>query len=143
MTWTYASNFSLSRDKVRWLVGDTDTNDQLVTDEEIAFALTEDSNVYTVAASVCESIAMKVGARLTVNANGSKIDADEQYKHWMDRASSLREKAVSSGVASFAGGLSIAGKDAVEDDTDRVAPSFTRSLFAGGLANADPESLLR
>ena len=40
MTWNYSGDPSLSsRDAVRFLIGDTDPNDPLVTDEEIAYAL--------------------------------------------------------------------------------------------------------
>lgn len=130
MTWTYAGNFSLTRDQIRWLVGDTDTNDQLATDEEMAFAVAQDSNVYRAAASVARAIALKVGQRLTVSAGGTGIDADEQFKHWMELAGSLEARAVTSGVAGFAGGLSRSGKDAANADADRVSPAFTRNLFA-------------
>ena len=38
MAWTYSGDPSSSaRDAIRFLVGDTDTNDQLVTNEEIAW----------------------------------------------------------------------------------------------------------
>jgi len=36
-------------------------------------------------------------------------------------------------VVSYAGGLSISDKDRQEDDTDRVQPAFTRTLFRNPL----------
>lgn len=135
MTWTYAGNFALPRDQVRFLVGDTDTADQLVTDEQIAFALTQNSNVYRAGAICCRSIALKVGQRLTVNQSGTGIDSDEQYKHWMDAANTLDEQAAlglgGSGAGAYVGGVSVSDKQGREGDSDRVRPAFTRTLHAG------------
>ena len=42
MTWTYSGNpSSTERDAVRFLVGDTDTNDQLLSNEEIDYLVTQ------------------------------------------------------------------------------------------------------
>jgi len=50
MTWTYGgapgtTTSATRRDAVRLLVGDTDTTDQQITDEEIAFGLSQASEI--------------------------------------------------------------------------------------------------
>lgn len=125
MTWTYTPDFTVSRDKVRFLIQDTDTNDRLVTDEEIAFILTESSNIYRAASKLCRSIALSLGRKLTLIDPAMRLDRNEQYTHYMELAKEYGDQALSSGgVALFAGGISEADKDVREDDTDRVPPAF-------------------
>ena len=65
MTWTYSGDPATNaRDSIRFLVGDTDTNDQLVSDEEIAWTNsqvtgtdTATTDLYTVAYRVMLAIA--------------------------------------------------------------------------------------
>jgi hypothetical protein len=129
MTWSYDATLPTNKDKVRLDIGDIDTNDQLITDEAIARYLTLTGSVERAGARACRAIAATVGQRLTVSASGSGIDADEQYKHFMGLATELDELAATSGVAAYAGGLTRSGKDAATDDTDRIAPAFTKTLF--------------
>ena len=74
MTWTYTNAPSSSaRDAVRFLSGDNDTANQGVTDEEIAFLLTEwNDNTYLAAAAVCDAMA----GTATTNAVTSKSVGD-------------------------------------------------------------------
>ena len=37
MAWTYSTALTADKDKVRFLIQDTDTDDQLLADEEIAY----------------------------------------------------------------------------------------------------------
>lgn len=123
MAWTYDITTTLG--KVRFLVGDTDTNDQLLSDAEVNFCLAENGNQYMAASLACEAIAMKVGQRLTVKGSVA-IDQDQQYQHWMTQAKKLRARG--SRVVPFAGGISVADKEAREADEDRVKPSFARDM---------------
>jgi hypothetical protein len=125
MTWTYTPDFTASRDKVRFLIQDTDTNDRLVTDEEIAFILTQSSNIYRASEKLCRSIALSLGRKLTLIDPAMKLDRNEQYQHYLELADKYKAEAVASGSAGiFAGGISIADKDARADDADRVVPGF-------------------
>ena len=63
MTWTYTGDPNVSdRDKIRFLIGDTDTNDQLVNDEEIEWALTEAGSIYQAAHDLCTQLELRRGA---------------------------------------------------------------------------------
>jgi hypothetical protein len=57
MAWTYDTSLSTDKDWVRFLIGDTNTNAQLVQDETIEAILTAEMNVYMAAAEICEYIA--------------------------------------------------------------------------------------
>jgi hypothetical protein len=50
VTWSYSGNpASSDKDKVRFLIGDTDTTDQLLSDEEINYTLVESGSIYQAA----------------------------------------------------------------------------------------------
>ena len=52
MTWSYDSTgFAANRDKVRFYIGDTSSSAQLLTNEEINFALDEEGGVVPAAAA--------------------------------------------------------------------------------------------
>lgn len=72
MTWTYTGDPSVSdRDKVRFLIGDTDTTDQLVSDEEIAWQLgVVGDNVYQAAHDLCVALAAKFARLATSKSVG-------------------------------------------------------------------------
>jgi len=131
MAWTYSSSLPTDKDKVRFLVQDTDTNDQLIQDEEITFALTETGNIYRASALVARSIALQLGRQLTLVRVPKELawDAHQQWEHYKELAKELEIKAASSGATGvFAGGISVADKTARENDSDRVQNSFTADL---------------
>ena len=68
MTWTYGNSPNTNTtDAVRFLVGDTDTTDQLITNEEITYLLATFSEAPLAAVGAARSIAAKF-SRLADNA---------------------------------------------------------------------------
>ena len=57
MAWNFDPSLSSDKDWVRFLIGDTNTNAQLVADETIEAMLTQEMNIYMTAASICMSLA--------------------------------------------------------------------------------------
>jgi hypothetical protein len=96
VTWSYSGNPSNSaNDKVRFLCGDTDTNNQQVSNEEIAFLLTEwNSNAYLAAAFACDAISGKYSAKADLSRSVGDLSISSQYgsqaRTFMERAASLR-----------------------------------------------------
>lgn len=131
MTWTYGPTFSLARDRVRLLIGDTDSSDQLVSDEEIALYVTggqlAEVNDYLSAAAVCDAIAAKFSRRADMSAGGSSASLSQQATAYQRKARQLRRQSAL-GTSPFIGGISIADKDDREADSDRVAPAFSREM---------------
>jgi hypothetical protein len=72
VTWTYSGDPASSlRDQVRFLIGDTDTDDQLISDEEIAYLLTQSSDdVYQAAYEACYTIGSKFARLATSKSVG-------------------------------------------------------------------------
>ncbi len=141
MTWTYAGDPSANnRDEVRFLVGDTDTTDQLITDEEIAYAVAEESSNRGAAALVARAIAASFARRADRSVGDLKVSYKQRYDNYIALATSLESKAAVSDPVPFAGGISVSNKDALQDDTDRVKPSIARGLHDNTNSNLDTEN---
>jgi hypothetical protein len=124
MSWSYSGNPSTSdKDAVRYLSGDTDTTDQLATDEEILWVLTQYPDVYTAAAIVCESIAAKLGTQVDKSIGSLSVSASQRAAAFRKQATTLRLNSNASAEV-FVGGLSISAKQTLNEDTDAVQPSF-------------------
>lgn len=139
MAWSYdATNLGTSTlaeriNSVRLLVGDTDTNDQQVQNEEITFALNQtNDNVYYAAAWAARTIAAQYSRRVTQNLSGAlSADYSDLQDHYTSLAETLEHQGKKSGavLGIKAGGISIAVMDNVRQNTDRVPPSFRRDKF--------------
>ena len=131
MGWTYAGDPSANdRDFVRFEVGDTDTTDQLVTDEEIAGAVSVWGNKWRAASNVAKAIAGKFARRVDTTMGKLKISYSQRVKHYMDLAKTLEAEAKKHGAAApWAGAISQDLKKAEEDDSDRVQPAFVVDQF--------------
>lgn len=149
MAWTYdptdlATDTASGRlNSVRLLVGDTDTNDQQVQNEEIVFALSESANnVYAAASWVARIIASKYSRLVDTQLNGalssdySKL-AEQYFKLSEDLEYRGKTNGAVLGVA--AGGLTISGINAVRANTNRVEGSFRRDRFRNPPGYESPE----
>ena len=140
MTWTYSGDPATNaRDSIRFLVGDTDTNDQLVSDEEIAWTNnqvtgsdTATTDLYTVAYRVMLAIASKF-SRLANQAIGDmRVDLSQKADNARTQAEQLRVLAGRENLVPvpYAGGISVSDKQIDRDNSDRVDPFFTSGQFA-------------
>lgn len=94
MSWTYSGEPNTSdKDKVRFLIGDTDPDYPLVQDEEIQFALDSESNIYAAAAKCCEAIAARFSREVDRKMGSISIQASQKVEAYRRLARQLREKA--------------------------------------------------
>lgn len=131
MTWTYDGDPAAStRDAVRFLAGQTSTGDaELVTDEEIAWALAQDGSTYLAAASVCEALAKRYGGKAQTRTIGAMtLSYAERGKSFLEQAAALRRQGGLRGVQPYAGGISRSDKASVDGDTDRLTTSFSLGM---------------
>ena len=130
MAWAYSGNPSSSdKDAVRFLVGDTNTADQLVTDEEITWALTE-GGVYYAAATVARSIAASFSRRVDFEVSKDlKVFYAKAAGNYNTLADKYAAKASRVSAMPYAGGISVSDKETQEADTDRVEPVFSKTDF--------------
>lgn len=129
MTFTYAST-DLSTDlaKIRRALGDVDSSEALLSDEEINSASSQTGSIQDAAALSAEWIAATFARKADKSVGPLSISLSQKYDHYMDLAARLRATS-SMSTLPFAGGISISRKDAVDSDTDRVKPSFELGLL--------------
>jgi hypothetical protein len=133
MSWNYTKGpVNADRDKVRFYVGDTDESDQLVQDEEIAFAVAEHSDLRIAAAMVLRALAAKHSRLGSISVGSVSQTLTTIAKAFADRAKELDPFGYSIGgvllLTPKFGGLSISEKEVLADDTDAVQPSFAKGM---------------
>ena len=126
MTWTYGGDPTANdRDEVRFLCGDRDSTDELLSDEEIAYLITEAGSNTLAAAMACEAIAAEFARDVDTKNGPASESASQRYKQFLARAKSLRSRAFAGAKPVF-GGQSISGKKTLAADADVPQPYFSR-----------------
>jgi hypothetical protein len=149
MSWSYdptnldTTSVAGRLNTVRLLVGDTDTNDQQVQNEEIVFALTESgNNIYSAAGWVARTIASQYSRRVDTQLDGALSanysDLSEQYFKLAEDLE-YRGKTTGAVLGVSAGGITIADINAVRANTNRVEGSFRRDRFRNPPGYETPE----
>lgn len=125
--WTYVDTLVTVRDQLRFLVGDNDPADQLVSDGEVAWASSQDANIYLAAVTLCQAIAAKFARQADTAIGDVKVSLSQRAIAYKARAAELMIAAAQSvpGIP-YAGGISVGDKTGNEQDSDRLVPSFTR-----------------
>ena len=130
MTETY-TNDPANRpiDRVRFEVGDTDTANAKLSDEEILMLIGDTNHILYAAAAAAEAIGGQDASGLeskSVDDFKLSFPSDGTLGSYSALASSLRMRAArKAGGSLYAGGISKADKAAQEQDADRVQPQFT------------------
>lgn len=140
MAWTYdetdlvTTTASGRVNVVRLLIGDTDTNDQLVQNEEISFALAQaNDNVYFAGSWAARTISAQFSRRVTTKLDGALSanysDLAKQYKALSDDLREQGQKYSMTSASLRAGGVSNAAIDAAQALTDRPSAAFSKGQF--------------
>lgn len=130
MAWSYTADpTNRPIDAVRFLIGDTDSTDQLIQDQEIQWFLLNEP-VIRAAARAAEAIAAKFSRKADKRVGDLWLELSQRAKQYRELAGELWEqaggKSPNLALAPYAGGISRADKDSVEEDSDRVRPAFKR-----------------
>jgi len=119
-------------DRVRVLCGDPAGDTQVLDDSIISFFLEEyNGNYYRAAADAAAAIAAYYAGQVDIRVGILSSSNSQKTQQFAELATALRRRADDKALAMavpFAGGISIAGKEEAEENTDRVPPSFTRDL---------------
>lgn len=139
MAWSYdetdlgTTTASGRLNSVRLLLGDTDTNDQQVQNEEITFALAQSNdNIYYAASWCARTVSAQYARKVTTSLDGAlSANYSDLSKQYSALAENLEYQGKKSGavVGIKAGGISKTVVDGVRANTDRIAPSFRRDRF--------------
>jgi tRNA isopentenyl-2-thiomethyl-A-37 hydroxylase MiaE len=128
MTWTYSStDISTDLAKVRLLIGDTDTADQQMTDEEINFFIDNEQIIYMAAYRCALALVAHYARRVDKEMGDLKLLAAQRHRHYIRLAEQLLKRNVP-GIPS-AGGVWQTEKDNLEDNTNWVKPSFKLGMM--------------
>lgn len=138
MTWTYTNPDTSYRDAIRLLIGDTDSTDPLLTDEELAAVAKREGGVASLtaapdawgtalaAAAACAmTLATKFAGQTGFSIGGYSEQSQARSERFSTLADELRAKA-GRYAAPRATGLSVAGEDTRDADTDALQPAFRR-----------------
>lgn len=128
MTWTYTPDFNTQRDRVRFEIGDTTSTDQLLSDEEIAYAGSVESTDVAAAARCCEALVGKFGRLADMREGKLDIKLSQRKRAFADKALQLRMKDAA-GACLYIGGESVSDKETTNEDTDRVPPAMFRGML--------------
>ena len=128
---------------VRLLVGDTDTTDQQVQNEEITFSLAENSDsVYLAASWVAKAISAKYARLVTTKLDGALSanysDLAKQYQTLADELE-YRGKTDGAAIGILAGGITKSNVQAVRANTNLIEGSFRRDRFKNPPSYDTPE----
>ena len=144
MAWSYdptdldVSTASGRLNSVRLLVGDTDTNDQQVQDEEITFALSQENDkVYAAASWVAKTLAAKFARYVDVDLDGQ---LEEKYSQLQKHYSALSKQLESLDKESSASlGVSAGGINKTIMRTNRRLPNRPKGFYIGQYDNGEVE----
>ena len=149
MAWSYdptdlnTTTASGRLNTVRLLVGDTDTTDQQVQNEEVTFSVTENgNNVYYSGAWIARAIASKYSRKVNTELSGAlKADYSDLVTHYNSLADNLEYQGKTSGasVGVLAGGITKSTVEAVRQNTNRIEGSFRRDRFKNPPSYQTPE----
>lgn len=139
MAWSYDERNLNTTDALgrlnatRFLIGDTNEDDQQVQDEEVAFALAQaNNNTYFAGAFLCRTIAAKYSRNVDVEIDGALKESSSQLQaHYLELAEALEYQAQKTGgvLGIKAGGIIKSTVDNVRENTNRVTPSFNKDQF--------------
>lgn len=149
MTWTYGgtpgtTSAATRRDAVRLLIGDTDTTDQQVTDEEIAFGLLQASDdVYAAGSIMCRAISGRYSRLVDSSVESVSSSYSQRAAQYAELASRLTKDGKKFGSSGLgvpdAGGISISDMVSVDTDPDRVPGAFRIDQFVNPPRFSNPE----
>lgn len=141
MTWTYTpgwlsvSGATGGMTRTRLLIGDTETTDQQLQDEEIYWVLTATTIGTYAAAACCDLLSAKYARQVNTENSALRVTAAARHLHYKDLAKRLRADGPGDipggeGFGTVLGGMDVGGayesdNDAIRDDDNNVLPSFS------------------
>ena len=118
---------------VRFLIGDTDSSDYAITNDNISFSLTQSGdNIYLAAAICARALAGKYSTYVDTKFESVSSDYSQLAENYYKLARRLEQQAkkYSAGLGVAAGGLTYSDIEANDENPDRVKPKFRQDQFA-------------
>jgi len=140
MTWTFdEEDISTNLAKVRVTIGDTDSDEELLSDEIINFRLTQASDNVKVAAIACvRDILAKLSRKTDRTGTGFSASRSQKFEQYSALLKELTGDATLVATATLTGGSISERENLRDDDDDYEYPAFYRGLHdneSGGTQN--------
>jgi hypothetical protein len=127
LTWTYTSPLTSTRDAVRFNIGDTQSADPQLSDEEIDYVLTLRSSVVQAAIMCCDELIARYTRQVTQSVGSVSVSFSDRIGHYKELIARLNLRGAA--IEPFIGGQSISDSDSVNTDTDRNGAIFSVGMF--------------
>jgi hypothetical protein len=131
VSFTYTAGSTANRDRVRLLIGDTDSAaaaQQRLEDEEINDLIAISGGFWNGAAAAAGALAAKFARLATSKQMGQASLVWQRFQQLRQLATDLSAKASYTAVP-FASGYSRALRDTNEQDTDIIPPAFKEGML--------------
>jgi hypothetical protein len=130
VTWTYdPSDLSDDVSQVRVRIGDTNTHDKLLSDEELQHFIDDRGTVLLASVSAVRAIIAKLARNIDRSNIGMSAQRSQSIQHYRDLLRELERESGAHTGAPRVGGISKSDKATAESDSDRVAPTFFRGQW--------------
>jgi hypothetical protein len=131
MPWTYDLSKLTTNAvyQVRAEIQDTDPNDQQLQDEEIAYALSVERNMWSASARCAEMIGRRVLRKADVKLGRAMVVTySRMADQWFQMARMLRSKSLGT-TPPWVGGANISDQINFATDTSIIQPVFTKTMM--------------
>lgn len=130
MTWTYDErDVTTTLAKIRREISDTVKADPLLSDEEIAYAYTEEGSVLAAASRCAEWLARKFSRDFDYEADGTKVQKIKRAQMYRELAAELRARTAV--LSSGTGSISVVGTRNVDGWQRGVTPPYSSTDLLG------------
>lgn len=124
MSWSYDESLPTDRDKVRFRIGDIDTEEQLLSNETLDTLLVIRNDVVLASIDAVEGILAKFAREIDRQALGLGGPRSQKTLHYRELLKELRAQAARGSTGIFFGGGSVAAKTSILNDTDKPKAPF-------------------
>lgn len=125
--WSYDARGTTPTDQVRLLIGDTDTEDQQLQNEEIQTLIAAAGSITSAAAMACRTLAARYARYADKWVGDLKILASQKSRAYERLAEQYEARGVIYAVPS-AGGIRVADKEVNAANPELVQPAFRIGL---------------
>lgn len=142
MSWTYDTSLATDKDKVRFFVGDTDTNNPLVSDEEIQAIISWEANAWMAAAEIAEHIArdLTAGGTLEDRKVGETRLKYKRASGLLALSKRLRTRG-SAHMKPSAGGIYVANRTSYDNNEALDKPNLAKNMMDNPRAGSGSSGL--
>ena len=129
MSWSYSDSLSTDRDRLRFRIGDVDTNDQLLSNETLDALLTARPDPTLAAIDAIEGILAKFAREIDRGSLGLGGSRSQKTQFYRDLLKELRAEAARGDTGAFFGGGSVSAKETIQEDEDKPLTPFRLNQF--------------